>query len=146
MASFLYLHQILTMKLDEYIAVSGLPGIYKVGASRNNGLLLEDIDTGKTRFASVRKHQFTPLASVAIYTVMDSTPLNEIFQNMKAQMAENPPVSTNADSAEIFNYFERILPDFDRDKVYISDIKKVIKWFVFLNDRNLLETTSDEEE
>jgi hypothetical protein len=134
------------MNLDEFIAVSGLPGVYKVGASRSNGLLLEDIDTGKTRFASVRKHQFTPLASVAIYTLMDSTPLSDIFETMKAQMAENPPVSTSADAAEIFAYFEKILPDFDRDKVYISDIKKVIKWFVFLEERSLLVTPSDEEE
>lgn len=134
------------MKLDEFIAVSGLPGVYKVGANRSNGLLLEDIDTGKTRFASVRKHQFTPLASVAIYTLMDSTPLSEIFESMKAQIDENPPVATNANSSEIFAYFEKILPDFDRDKVYMSDIKKVIKWFVFLNERNLLASISDEEE
>ena len=134
------------MKLDEYIAVSGLPGVFRVAASRSNGLLIEDLDTGKSKFASVRKHQFTPLASVAIYTVMDSTPLNEIFQTMKDQLGTNPPVPLNGPTADIFEYFESILPDFDRDKVYISDIKKVIKWFQFLNDRNLLETTSDEEE
>lgn len=134
------------MKLDEYIAVSGLPGVYKVGANRSNGLLLEDIDTGKTRFASVRKHQFTPLASVAIYTHMDSTPLTDIFKTMKSQMDENPPIAINADPTDIFAYFEKILPDFDRDKVYISDIKKVIKWFLFLNERNLLERISEEEE
>lgn len=134
------------MKLEEYIAVSGLPGVYKAGASRSNGLLIENLDTGKSKFASVRKHQFTPLASVAIYTNMDSTPLDEIFATMKSQMETNPPIDLSRPSPEIFQYFESILPDFDRDRVYISDIKKVIKWFNYLNERSLLEASSDEEE
>ena len=134
------------MNLEEYVAVSGLSGVYKAGASRNNGLLIEDLDTGKSKFASVRKHQFTPLASVAIYTLMDSTPLDEIFGTMKAQIDTNPPIDLSRPSPEIFNYFESILPDFDRERVYISDIKKVIKWFNFLNERGLLESNSDEEE
>ena len=133
------------MNLEPFVAVSGAPGVFRLKTPRSNGLVVEDIDTGKIKFFSTRKHQFTPLGTVAIYTLEDSTELKIIFETMLLQMGENPPVSTNAPNHEIFEYFEKILPDFDEDRVYISDIKKVIKWFNFLNDRQLLNTSEEEE-
>ena len=56
------------MKIEEFVAVSGLSGLYKMVANRNNGLIVADLDTGKRKFAPARKHQFTPLASIGIYT------------------------------------------------------------------------------
>ena len=73
------------MKADDIVAVSGLPGLYKMVAPRDNGMIIEDIDKGTTKFASVRKHQFTPLGTVAIYTDSDSTELTEVFQRMVEQ-------------------------------------------------------------
>ena len=135
------------MKLDNYIAVSGMPGIFELVATRNNGLMLTDMDSSKTRFFSVRKHQFTPLGSVAIYTFNDATELSTIFRTMNDQAESNPIISTSAASKDIYAYFEKILPDFDRDRVFISDIKKVIKWYNFLLEREKLDfSISDEEE
>jgi hypothetical protein len=134
------------MNLDKYIAVSGLPGLYELVNSRSNGLLVSDIDQKKTRFVSMRKHQFTPLATVAIYTYDDATELKIIFKTMLEKMEDAPPVSIKEDSDTIRAYFESILPDYDEDRVQVSDIKKVIKWFNFLNDRGLLTLSSDEEE
>ena len=133
------------MNLQPYVAVSGAPGVFILKTPRSNGLVVEEIDTGKVKFFSTRKHQFTPLGTVAIYTLDDSTELKKVFQSMLDQMAENPPVDTKAPNHELFEYFEKVLPDFDEDRVYISDIKKVIKWFNFLNSRDLL-SASDEEE
>jgi len=133
------------MNLDSFVSVSGASGIFKLVTSRSNGLVVEDIDNQKVKFFSSRKHQFTPLASVAIYTLEDSVEMKVIFQTMLDQLAKNPPPSTKAPSHELHEYFEKILPDFDEDKVYISDIKKVIKWFNFLNERNLLHTSDEEE-
>ena len=133
------------MNLEPYVAISGAPGVFKLKTPRSNGLVVEEIDTGKVKFFSTRKHQFTPLGTVAIYTLEDSTELKIVFKTMLDQITDNPPVSPKAPNHEIFEYFEKILPDFDEDRVYISDIKKVIKWFNFLNDRNLL-NESDEEE
>jgi hypothetical protein len=129
------------MNLEKLVAVSGRPGIYKMAANRANGLIIQDLDTGKRSFAPSRKHQFTPLESISIYTMSeDSTAeLKTVFVNMLTQVESNPPVSTKASSSEVKSYFEQILPDFDRDKVLVSDIKKLIKWFNFLNARNLLE-------
>lgn len=134
------------MKLDKYIAVSGLPGIFELINTRSNGLLIGDLDNGKTRFVSTRKHQFTPLGTIAIYTYDDATELKEVFKTISDQMESNPLISANESSAKIREYFEKILPDYDPDRVHVSDIKKVIKWYSFLDARNLLTFESDEEE
>ena len=135
------------MNLKDYVAVSGLPGLYKLVASRSNGLLIKEIDTDKTKFVASRKHQFTPLESVAIYTDSDSTELSEIFQSIKEKLEELPLPDAKANSVEVFDYFKEILPDYDGERVFVSDVKKVIKWYKFLSDRDLLivEETSTKE-
>jgi len=134
------------MNLDKFIAVSGLPGLFKLVNSRSNGLLVSDIDTNKTKFVSIRKHQFTPLATVAIYTYDDATELKVIFKSIIEQFESNPPVSIKENSDKIREYFSEILPDYDEDRVQISDIKKVIKWFNFLYERDLINLDSSDEE
>ncbi|MFK8006998.1 MAG: DUF5606 domain-containing protein [Saprospiraceae bacterium] len=134
------------MKLDDLVAVSGMSGVYKLAANRNNGLIIEDLDNGKRKFAPARKHQFTPLASIGIFTLDDSTELKIIFRTMVEQMETNPVPSANGSSKELHAYFRKILPDYDEDKVHTSDIKKVIKWFNFLNERTLIDMEDEPEE
>lgn len=126
------------MNLEKLVAVTGLPGIHRIAGNRGNGVILEDLDTGKMKFASMRKYQFTPLESIAIYTNEDSLELAKVFRNMLEQKADNPPVAPNAKKDEIKEYFADIVPDYDQDQVHLSDMKKVIKWFNFLDSRNLL--------
>lgn len=142
------------MKIENIMAVSGLPGLYRMAANRNNGLIIEDLSTGKKRFASSRKHQFTPLESIGIYTDDgDTAELRIVFRNMLDQLEDNPPVDAGGPTAELTEYFADILPNYDRDRVKVGDIKKVIKWFAFLQEQGLLEddevttpTESKEEE
>ena len=126
------------MNLKDLIAVSGISGVFRIAGNRNNGLIIEDLDTGKKKFAPARRHQFTPLESIAIYTDDDSTELAKVFSNMLEQIEDNPPINPNAKPDDLREYFADVLPDFDRDQVSSGDIKKVIKWFNFLNERNLL--------
>jgi len=134
------------MKLDNLIAVSGLSGIYRMAANRSNGLIIEDVKTGKRRFASSRKHQFTPLESIAIYTDDgDSTELKNVFRNMLQQQEDNPPPSGSGTSSEaLHEYFADVLPNYDRDRVFTGDIKKLVKWFNYLNDSGLIDANDDE--
>ena len=134
------------MDLKNIIAVSGLPGLFTLVSSRSNGVIVSDMDTGKHRFVSVRKHQFTPLESIAIYTDSDTVELTTVFNSIKSKMHENPIVSHNATSDEIESYFEIILPDYDRDRVYIKDMKKILKWYTFLEQKGYLNDQSEEEE
>ncbi len=133
------------MNLEKLVAVSGISGIYKMVANRKNGLVLENIDTQKKNFYTSRRHQFTPLESISIYTYGEETvELKEVFQQIKEQQEENPIVSHKADAEDLRGYFEKILPNYDREKVYISDIKRLIKWYNFLEERGLLEATEEE--
>ncbi len=127
------------MNLENLVAVSGLSGIYKVVANRSNGLIIEDMVNEKRHFASMRKHQFTPLESVAIYTDDgEAMELKNVFRNMLQQLEDNPPVDPSTSAEALYDYFADVLPNFDRDRVYPGDIKKVIKWFSFLNEQGLL--------
>ena len=137
------------MNLKNIIAVSGMPGLYKIVTTKNNGIVVADMDSGKTTFCSMRKHQFTPMETVAIYTNEDTSPIADVFNSM-LEKSENLPVpSSGASHTELKKYFEIILPDYDRDRVFHSDMKKVIKWYNFLNERGYLTApaeTNDEEE
>jgi hypothetical protein len=134
------------MKLENIVAVSGLPGLYTMVANRNNGLIVEDMANGKRRFASARRHQFTPLESIAIYTDDgDSTELKNVFRNMLDQFEDNPPVDPNSSAEDLHEYFTDVLPNFDKDRVNTGDIKKVIKWFIFLKEVGQLQTGDDED-
>ena len=132
------------MDLSKILAVSGLPGLFKMIGNRSNGLIVEDIDSGKGRFCSSRKYQFTPLESIAIYTVEDTIPLREIFEKMLKIDPNKIPASDKTDD-EIKAAFKEIIPDYDEDRVYLRDMKKMFRWYHFLNDRKLLNASEEEE-
>jgi hypothetical protein len=135
------------MNFDEIISVSGLAGLYRMVANRSNGLIVEELGSGKRRFASARKHQFTPLASIGIYTDDgDAMELKKVFRNMQDQFEDNPPVDPNIIADELHEYFLDILPNYDTDRVKTNDIKKVLKWFIFLKENDMLsfEETEDD--
>ncbi len=127
------------MNIEKLVAISALPGLHKIIANRDNGLIVEDLESGKTRFCSSRKHQFSPMETIAIFTDDDdSEKLETIFQSMLDQSKTNPVPAANGPSADLKTYFEKILPNYDRDKVHVSHIKKVIKWYVQLDKSGLL--------
>lgn len=142
------------MDLKDLVAVTGISGIFRMAGNRNNGLIIEDLDTGKRKFAPSRKHQFSPLESISIFTDEDSVELKKVFENMLAKESELALPASDASPAQLHAYFAQVLPEYDRDRVTVGDIKKVIKWFGFLQERNLLtgelapapETAAEEEE
>lgn len=136
------------MNLKDILSISATPGLFKLVDSRPNGLLAAGLDGGKTKFFSMRKHQFTPMETVAIYTTEDTIELKEIFERMLDQLEENPPAKVKDKSDTIEDYFSSIVPNYDEDRVYISDMKKVIKWFNILNEKGYLamDPETDEEE
>ncbi len=133
------------MNLENIMAVSGLPGLFKLITSRNNGILVSEYDTDKTRFLTMRKHLFTPLQTVAIYTEEDTIELKDVFKAMKAiSLTESVPSGSESNTA-LFGFFAKVLPTYDRDRVKISDVKKILKWYHFLNERGVLDVSDEEE-
>lgn len=134
------------MKLEDIIAISGMPGLFKMAGTRPNGIIIEDIDSGKRKFVPNRKHQFSPLETISIFTMTDTESLVDVLRKMHALKDEVELVSPNAPNDELRAYFLKILPDHDQDRVFYRDIKKMVKWYEFLASRNLFELVSDEEE
>lgn len=136
------------MNLEKYLVVAGVPGVHKLVSSRANGLVIEDRHEGRTRFVPVRQQQVTPIATVAIYTDTDegTIALTDVFQKMLDQYDTLPPADLNANSAVLREYFTAILPEHDRDRVHINDIKKCIKWFNFMKEKGIFAEAQREEE
>ncbi len=135
------------MNLEKYLVVAGIPGVHKLVSSRSNGLVIEDRNEGRTRFVPVRQQQVTPLATVAVYTDTEegTIPLVEVFQKMLDRYEEIPPVGLDSSSAAFREYFSTILPEHDRDRVHINDIKKCIKWFNFMREKGIFEEAGREQ-
>ena len=131
------------MNLKEIVAVSGLGGLYKVQANRSDGLIVQGFDEEKSKFLSSRKYVFTPLEGITVYTMKDNVELEEIFVKMKEK--GDFPNPKKSSSEELKNFFREILPDYDEDRVYVSDIKKLIKWFEILDQNEMIEVPKKKE-
>ena len=133
--------------IENIVSVSSLPGLYYLESSRSNGLIIKDMDSGVKQFVSVRKHQFTPLRSIAIYTYGDSTPIEDIFKTMvEIKQDHNIAELLKASNSDLANYFRIVLPEYDEDRVYPSDMKKVLKWFDFLDKRDFFSMNAETNE
>ena len=118
--------------LRTILSISGKPGIFKLISRNNSILIVESLVDGK-RFPSYPRDRVVALADVAMYTETDEVPLRQVLKTMqefeKGAVASCDP---KADGAALREYFAQILPDFDRDRVHNSDIKKLIQWYNLL--------------
>ncbi|MBK9270589.1 MAG: DUF5606 domain-containing protein [Saprospiraceae bacterium] len=123
------------MNLEKIMAVSGHGTLFRLVSARNNGLILEDLSNRKQNFYSSRIHQFSPLDSIGIYTLSDNIPLKEVYEKFLA--SDEVPEHT-AEPTVIKEFFEKTLPEYDRYRVHIKDMKKCLKWFYQLKEMGLL--------
>jgi hypothetical protein len=133
------------MTLAELVAITGMPGLYKVTGKRNDGLIVTSLTDNKTTFVSGRTHMFSTLDNITMFTTGDGVTLKEVLASIKKLEAENPTSSVK-DDASLKAFVAKAIPDYDREKVYVSDMKKLVKWYDILNSKNLIEElTADEE-
>lgn len=133
------------MKFKEIVSVSTLSGLRRILAQRNDGLIVSELDGSGKKFLSSRKYIFTPLESIAIYTENDSVPLLDVFISMKEKENETPLPESQASGEAHFAYLGVILPDFDKEKVHLSDVKKLIKWYQLLKPFDIFQKEADTE-
>lgn len=122
------------MEYNRLIAVTGLPGLFELVASKTDGAIVRSLDDQSTKFVSSRKHNFSHLESIEIYTQRDNVNLVEIFQAMKADGGSLPDAK---DNQALKGYFEKVYPDMDFTRVYSSDMKKMVKWFEVIDKNNI---------
>lgn len=111
-----------------------MPGLFELISSRKDGAVVRSLDDNKTQFISNRLHNFTQLESIEIFTVQENVNLVDLFNAMDKAGGSLPDAK---DSAAVKKYFEKVYPDMDFERVYPSDMKKMVKWFEALKQHNI---------
>ena len=125
------------MKLEGIINVSGKPGLFKIISRSNNTVIIESL-TDQKRTAIYSHNQANLLDEIGIYTYNDTVPISNIFTEIAKKTSCGPSINHKSSKDELMNYFRDILPEYDEDRVYISDIKKVIQWYNIMQSVNLI--------
>ena len=127
------------MELKEILAISGKGGLFKMVSQAKKGVIVESLTDGK-RFPAFLHDKLSSLEEISIFTTGDEDrPLKEVFKTMFNKYEGGRAPEVGSDSASLRAWFEEILPEFDKDRVYVSDIKKVIAWYNQLHEKNLLD-------
>ncbi len=134
------------MEYREIVAVTGLSGLYQLLTTKSDGAIVRNVADKTTKFISARQHNVTPLESIEVYTTGENVRLHNVFQLMQEHEAKKPLADVRtADNAAIKSYFKSIFPEFDEERVYVSDMKKMLKWYELLKANDLLRFENLEE-
>lgn len=122
------------MKLSEIASVNGKGGLFKVLKPAKAGLILESMDENKTKLMATGSHKVSMLDEISIYTHSKegTTPLEAVLKKVHAEFGADLGLDANAEGNELKAFLKSVLPDYDENKVYVSDIKKLVKWYAIL--------------
>lgn len=132
------------MDLTEILAISGKPGLYKMLSQTKTGMLVESMDDQK-RFPVFAHEKISSLEEISIFTETEDIPLKEIFKKIHDLLEGGKALSHKSTPDELKDFFDDAVPDYDKERVYVSDIKKVIQWYNILHEKNMLEFSEEEE-
>ena len=125
------------MNLDKILAISGKPGLYALKLQTRTGFVAESLLDGKKITVGLRSN-VSLLSEISIYTNEQEKPLVEVMRAVAVKEDNGPALSHKEDNAKLAAYFLEILPDYDQDRVYPSDIKKVLNWYNMLQAKGLV--------
>ncbi len=125
------------MDLKGILALSGKPGLYKMLSQSKNSIIVEGLED-KKRFPVYGAHQISALEEISIYTSTDDIPLAEVLHKIYNLNEGKPAISHKSSKMDLEKFFTEVLPDYDNERVYVSDIKKVTQWYNILLSNDLL--------
>ena len=125
--------------LETILAISGKPGLFKLVSRGNRNLIVETLDAQKKRMPAFGADKVISLADIAMYTDEKEVPLREVLENIKKKESGKTTSIDyrKASKEELYNFLGEVLPDFDRDRVYPTDVKKLIQWYNILIENGL---------
>jgi hypothetical protein len=135
------------MKIDlqKVLSISGYPGLFTLVSQSRNGVIVESI-TDKKRMNAGSSLRVTNLSDVAIYTDADEVPLKEVLLKIKALQNSEPAISHKSEPAILQKLMETVLPNYDRERVYASHMKKLVEWYNILQAHDMLDFEEDKKE
>jgi len=131
------------MEYSKLISVSGMSGLFELVTSKNDGAIAKSLENNATQFISSRAHQFSHLESIEVYTTHENVFLAEVFTAMGNSKEALP---NEKDPKAVTAYFKKVFPKMDFERVYGSDMKKMVKWYAQLQKHNVEPTIPSEEE
>lgn len=133
------------MSLKQILSISGKPGLYKIITQTRTGFIAESL-LDKKRLSVGIQQNVSLLSEIAIYTLSEEVPLSEVFNLIKEKEKGGPTSVNHKDSKDkLEEYFFNILSEYDEDRVYASDIKKIIQWYNLLQKHDMLDLTEETE-
>ncbi len=122
------------MNFKDIAAVSGKGGLFKVVKPTKTVVILESLDDNHNKLVTTMHQKVSVLAEISVYNTgeQEAIALNEVFVRIKDEFDDDPGVDKNSDAEELKSFMAHILPDYDRDRVYVSDIKKIVSWYLIL--------------
>ena len=114
------------MEYNKLISVTGFSGLFELVSSKTDGAIVKSLDDNTTKFVSSRMHQFSHLETIEVYTTDENVNLIEVFNAMNAAEQALPQ---EKDNKAVRAYFEQVVPAMDFERVYSSDMKKMVRWF-----------------
>jgi hypothetical protein len=133
------------MDLSKILSISGKSGLFKVVSQLKNAVLVESL-IDKKRFPAFAHDKISSLQEISVFTTSEDKPLKEILKAMYEKLDAKPARDVKADPKVISSFFLEIVPDYDTERVYISDIKKILNWYNLLLENNMLDFSEPEEE
>lgn len=123
------------MDYHKIVSVTGLSGLFELLSSKSDGAVLRSLEDKTSKFVSNRQHNFSHLESIEVFTTKDNTTLADVFIAMKDSKEKTPDASSDAKVLKA--YFTKVYPDMDFERVYTSDMKKMLKWFQILKSNEI---------
>ena len=122
------------MEYNKLISVTGFSGLFELVTSKTDGAIVRSLEDNTTKFVSSRVHQFSHLESIEVYTTDENVNLADIFKAMDASTEALP---SEKDNKAVKGYFEKVFPSMDFERVYSSDMKKMVRWFNVIKQQNI---------
>lgn len=122
------------MELSDIVAVAGKPGLFKILKPTRTGVILESMDQQKKKLVATGNHRVSALNEISIYTLDEegSRPLDEILHRIHEEFGDDPGLDSSSSPEEFSSFLKHILPDYDTERVYASDIKRLVSWYKVL--------------
>lgn len=125
------------MNVEKILAIAGKPGLFELKLQTRSGFLAESLLDGKKITVGMRSN-VSLLSEISMYTYSEEKPLADIMRAIAVKENEGQAISHKEDNDKLISYFKEILPDYDEDRVYASDIKKVLNWYNILQSKGLV--------
>lgn len=132
------------MNIEKILSIAGKPGLYELKVQTRTGFVAESLIDGKKITVGLRSN-VSLLSEISIYTYTEEVRLSEVLTAIAAKENNGPSISHKENDSVLFDYFRSILPEYDEDRVYASDIKKVLNWYNILQSKGFAEASNNAE-